>query len=98
MAAGDFTSVQFGTMASAEQAFMQIYNQLTTELDDLQRQLESGLQTWTGSARAAYTEAKHTWDAAAAHIGQVLSQLGAVIGESNANYQNTEQRLTGLWG
>ncbi|MGE5289252.1 MAG: WXG100 family type VII secretion target [Micromonosporaceae bacterium] len=97
MPAGEFTSVQFGAMASAEQSFVSIYNQLTSELEDLQRQLESGLSAWTGSARAAYAEAKARWDASAAHMGQVLSQLGAVIGESNTNYQQTEQRLTGMW-
>jgi ESAT-6 family protein len=95
--AGDFTAVQFGAMQSAEQAFMQIYSQLTSELEDLQRQLQSGLAEWTGAAREAYHQAQAQWNASAARMGQVLSQLGTVIGESNANYQGTEQRLTGMW-
>jgi ESAT-6 family protein len=97
-AAGDYTQAEFGTMAQAEQAFLQIYNNLTNELADLQRQLESSLQLWTGSARAAYTEAKMQWDSAAEHMGQVLNQLGVVIGQANETYQTTERQLQSLWG
>jgi early secretory antigenic target protein ESAT-6 len=96
--AGDYTAASFGTMAEAEQAFLQIYNSLTNELADLQRQLESSLQAWSGSARAAYTQAKAQWDAAAEQMGQVLNQLGVVIGEANTTYQDTERQLTNLWG
>jgi len=96
--AGDYTAANFGTMAEAEQAFLQIFNSLTNELADLQRQLESGLSQWSGAARAAYTQAKASWDASAEHMGQVLNQLGVVIGESNTTYQTTERQLQGLWG
>jgi ESAT-6 family protein len=96
--AGDYTAANFGTMAEAEQAFLQIYSTLTNELADLQRQLESGLAEWTGSARAAYTQAKATWDQSAAHMGQVLNQLGVVIGQASETYQTTERQLQGLWG
>ncbi len=85
-------------MAQGEQDFVAVFNSLTSTLSDLQRNLESSLAEWTGSARTAYAEAKQTWDQAAEHMATVLNQLGATIGDANSVYQNTERRLSGLWG
>jgi ESAT-6 family protein len=85
-------------MAQGEQDFLAIFNSLTSTLSDLQRELESTLGEWTGSARAAYAEAKRAWDQAAEHMASVLNQLGVTIGDANTVYQDTERRLSGLWG
>jgi ESAT-6 family protein len=92
-----YTLAQFGTMQSAEQNFLAVYNSLTSTLEDLQRELQSSLAAWTGDAQAAYQTAKATWDQAAAHMAMVLNQLGNVIGTANTTYQDTERGLSGLW-
>jgi WXG100 family type VII secretion target len=95
---GEYTFAQFGGMASAEQDFLAIFGALTSTLDELQRQMQSSLSMWTGDAQTAYHAAKGQWDAAAAHMGSVLNQLGVVIGTANTNYQATERALSNLWG
>lgn len=93
-----YTKANFGTMQQAQADFSLAYRALTDELHDLESQLERHLSQWEGDAQGAYWEAKRTWDAAAAHMGQVLSQLGVVIGEAHSNYSSAERRNQGIWG
>jgi 6 kDa early secretory antigenic target len=93
----EYTSANFGGLAQGESDFLAIYNALTSTLSDLQHNLEGSLNQWTGAARASYTQAKQQWDAAAQHMGSVLSSLGSVIGTANTTYQDTERGLAQLW-
>ncbi len=67
------------------------------EVSSLESQLRGNLSEWIGSAQQAYHEAQAQWNAAMADMQQVLSQLGAVIGTANNNYQSAEAANTGLW-
>ncbi|TDD83281.1 WXG100 family type VII secretion target [Actinomadura rubrisoli] len=93
-----YTKANFGTMQQAQADFTLAYRALVDELDDLEKELEKHLAQWEGSAQGAYWEAKAQWDAAAAHIGKVLNQLGVVIGEAHSNYSAAERRNQGIWG
>lgn len=93
----DYTKANFGAMQQAQADFTLAYRALTDELDDLEKTLEKQLAQWEGDAVSAYWDAKRQWDAAANHIGQVLNQLGAVIGEAHSNYSSAERRNQGIW-
>lgn len=94
----DYTRANFSGLQTAQADFGLSYRALVDTLDDLERDLESKLAQWEGSARSAYYEAKKQWDSAAAHMGQVLQQLGVVIGDAHENYSAAERRNAGLWG
>jgi WXG100 family type VII secretion target len=96
-AMSDYTAVQFGAMSTGEADFASVYAQLQSTLDTLQSQLQSSLQSWTGSARQAYYAAKAEWDAAAADMATVVQQLSAVVGTANHNYQAAESTNTAMW-
>ena len=94
----DFTQVNAGAMSQGISDLNTAYTQTENTLSTLEGELESSLAQWDGAAREAYSAAKAKWDAAANHIGQVLNQLGTVIGEAHSNYSNAERMNQGIWG
>ncbi|MEO3826966.1 WXG100 family type VII secretion target [Actinomadura sp. B10D3] len=92
-----YTKANFGAMQQAQADFTLAYRALVDELDDLEKSLEQHLSSWEGGAQTAYWEAKRQWDSAAAHIGQVLNQLGVVIGDAHSNYSGAERANLNIW-
>jgi 6 kDa early secretory antigenic target len=93
----DYTRVVFSSMEQGEADFRQTYTSLVNEVSSLESQLQGSLSQWIGSAQQAYHEAQAQWNAAMADMQQVLSQLAAVVGTANSNYQAAEAANTGLW-
>ncbi|HET9897934.1 MAG TPA: WXG100 family type VII secretion target [Streptosporangiaceae bacterium] len=93
----DYTAVQFGAMQTAEGDFAATYQALQSTLTSLEAQLQSSLSEWTGEAQTAYYAAKKKWDAAAADMATVVSQLSQVVGVANENYMNAERANTAMW-
>lgn len=92
-----YTRANFGQMQQAQADFTLAYRALVDELDDLEKVLENSLSQWEGGAQTAYWEAKRQWDSAAAHIGQILNQLGVTIGEAHSNYSGAERANLNIW-
>lgn len=92
-----YTKANFSAMQQAQADFTLAYRALVDELDDLEKNLENNLSRWEGGAQTAYWEAKRQWDTAAAHIGQILNQLGVTIGEAHSNYSGAERANLNIW-
>jgi 6 kDa early secretory antigenic target len=95
---GDYTAVQFGSMATGEADFASTYQQIHGTLTTLESQLQASLNRWTGAAQAAYYVEKTKWDNAAADMAAVVAQLGKAIGIANENYQSAERANQAMWG
>jgi WXG100 family type VII secretion target len=95
---GDFTAVTFGSMAQGESDFASAYQSLQSTLSTLESQLNSSLNQWTGDAQQAYYAAKAKWQAAAADMAMVVSQLGQTVGIANQNYTHAESVNSAMWG
>jgi 6 kDa early secretory antigenic target len=93
----EYTLANFGTLQQGQADFQQTYNNVVTEVQTLESQLQTSLSQWVGSAQQAYYEAQAQWNAAMSNMQQVLQQLGTVIGTANDNYQSAEQTNTNLW-
>jgi WXG100 family type VII secretion target len=93
----DYTLAEFGTLQQGQADFQQTYNSLVSEVQMLEAQLRSGLTQWVGTAQQAYYQQQAQWNAAMAHMEQVLAQLAVVVGTANENYQQAEQSNTSLW-
>jgi len=93
----EYTLAIFGTLEQGQADFQQTYNSLVSEVQMLETQLRSSLSQWAGSAQQAYYQQQAQWNAAMAHMEQVLAQLGVVVGTANQNYQQAEQVNTSLW-
>jgi 6 kDa early secretory antigenic target len=94
----EYTRAVFGSLEQGQADFTQTYTTLQSEVNGLDTQLRSSLSAWDGQAQQAYYTAKAQWDAAMASMAQVLSQLGAVVGTANSNYQGAEAANSALWG
>jgi early secretory antigenic target protein ESAT-6 len=93
----EYTLANFGALQQGQSDFQQTYNNVVTEVQTLESQLQTNLSQWVGSAQQAYHEAQSQWNAAMANMQQVLQQLGTVIGTANDNYQTAEQTNANLW-
>jgi ESAT-6 family protein len=70
---------------------------IKTGLEEMQRNAERSLETWTGGARAAYYEAKLKWNASADQMTVYLEQARTTLLAISGNYGNTETRHTKIW-
>ncbi|WP_026313411.1 WXG100 family type VII secretion target [Actinomadura flavalba] len=91
-----FSSMDFGAMQQAFATFQAKYNQMQSELDDLEKTVESKLGQWEDEAKNAYFDAKRQWERSAAEIGRVMQQLGAVINSSSETGQTTVKNNVNL--
>ena len=71
----EYTLAVFGTLEQGQADFQQTYNSLVSEVQMLEAQLRSSLTQWVGSAQQAYYQQQAQWNAAMAHMEQVLAQL-----------------------
>ena len=94
---GDYTKAEFEGMAQGRADFASVYSSFENTLNTLNGQIQSNLAEWTGAAQAAYHEAKQIWTNAANDMGNVLNQLGNVVGVAHDNYVTTEGVNTRLW-
>jgi WXG100 family type VII secretion target len=94
---GDYTKAEFEGMAQGRADFASVYGSFEDTLNTLNGQIQSNLAEWSGSAQAAYEEAKRIWNAAANDMSNVLNQLGNVVGVAHDNYVTTEGVNTRLW-
>lgn len=93
----DFTSVNSAAMAEGISDLSNAHKQLSDHLDTLESQLGGSLAQWDGAARQAYTQAKAEWDAAAAHMSDVISKMQSTMGQISENYDANERQIEGQW-
>jgi WXG100 family type VII secretion target len=89
--------VTFGAMDAARADVAGTASRITTRLDELKRMLAPMVATWDGAAAAEYREAQRKWDAAAADLATVLSQIGVALGSAHDGYRQVEQANAARW-
>jgi WXG100 family type VII secretion target len=93
----EFTEVSFEGLGQGSAGVMATHQALQGTLDDLERQLEPMINTWTGEAKEAYFQQKQKWDSASAALADILRQMGRELDNANGNYQAAENHSRGLW-
>ncbi|MGH3439354.1 MAG: WXG100 family type VII secretion target [Sciscionella sp.] len=97
MSTGDM-KVTFGALEGAAADIQAGANQIEGRLDGLNSELAPLRSDWTGSASAAYQQAKAKWDSGMADMKALLAQIGSQVSSSNSDYQATENQNTNRWG
>jgi 6 kDa early secretory antigenic target len=93
----DYIDVHFGGLSEGEAQFALAARALLDELSDLESALKGKLSTWDGDAQAAYWVFQKKWAAAATDVQNIVTALGAAIGNAHANYTSAERANTGIW-
>lgn len=90
-------NIKFETLAGAQGDLAAAYAGAKATIDELKNKLNSGLDMWTGDARAAYDEVQRDWDRAFAHMASVLEKAHVHLGNAHEMYQNVERQNTSIW-
>lgn len=93
----DYTAVNAAAMQEGISDLNTAHKSLTESLDTLESELAGSLAKWDGAARAAYTQAKATWDKAARHMQDVIQKSGQVLSQITENYDSNERRIQSSW-
>ena len=82
----------------ATASFIDVKSQEANQLlADLKSMLQPLVATWTGAAAENYNHKQHLWDAAAADLNNVLSQISTALHTANANYIEAETANKTRW-
>ncbi len=94
----DGIKVQHGALDTGAADVMNAATSIRNRLDTLADELKPLASDWTGSAKAAYDEAKKQWDAAIDSMILLLNDASKGITDSNAEYMNADKRGAGRFG
>lgn len=93
----EYSRVNYAAMAGAQEALRRAHNNLRSEMDDLARELERNLADWEGDAVNEYRRAKATWDAAIAHMANVIDRASTTVATISSNYSGTDRSVANAW-
>lgn len=71
---------------------------IETTIDNMERELEPLKASWYGSDAAAYADKQQAWNTAIDNAKSLLMEHKALLERLGLNYNDTEKRLTSLWG
>lgn len=94
----DSTSVDQGLMAQGISDLDTAHRNVSSDLSDLEHEVETSLAEWTGDAREAYTQAKAQWNKAADHMTQVIATMKTTMDGIANRYNDNERHVQGLFG
>jgi WXG100 family type VII secretion target len=89
--------VTFSALANAAQSIQTTYNNLNSKLDDLQRQLQPIVSTWTGQASENYQVQQRKWNEAQTDLSNVLQAIGKSVEAAHEAYTQTETANAQSW-
>ncbi|MFJ5927835.1 WXG100 family type VII secretion target [Kitasatospora sp. NPDC092948] len=89
--------VNFHTISNAGSEVRQTAARVQSQLDDLKAGVQRIASSWQGSAQEGYQARQAQWDAKAADLQQVLSQIATALDNASQSYQDTENRNMQLW-
>ena len=89
--------VTYGEIAAVQAKVMTTMKTVNGELEQLRQMLNPMVATWTGEASTHYQAAKKQWDESAAHLNQILGQIGGALEQANTGYQQVEKANAGRW-
>jgi 6 kDa early secretory antigenic target len=94
----DIMRVEFGALQHASDSIATALNALERQLDQIERDAAPLVQTWEGSAQAAYHERQARWRRSADQLAVMLRDIKVALDESAVDYLRTEQRNESLFG
>lgn len=94
MTDGSYMKVNFSALGEAHADLGRGISEITSKLEDLHRQAQPLVQTWTGDAQAAYNERHTAWTKAAEELKQILANIQKALQQSLDEYVATEGAIT----
>ncbi|HSV66261.1 MAG TPA: WXG100 family type VII secretion target [Mycobacteriales bacterium] len=89
--------VSFDALSVGHSEVVAVFKSLTDTLEQLNRDLQPMVSSWTGAAQTAYHEKQSQWNSAADNLATILSQIGTSVRDSHDNYTAAESHNKSLW-
>ncbi len=89
--------VTFGALEAARADVAGTAARISGQLNDLRRFLAPLVGGWEGQAATEYQAKQRQWDAAAADLAGVLTQIGIALGVAHDSYRRVEQVNAARW-
>ena len=93
----DEIAVNYTQLAAAEADLAASCRVISSALATLNGDLKPLFASWIGDGGEAYTAQQRAWDTAAADLNATLALVHAAVGESNAKYQSTDNKIAAAW-
>jgi WXG100 family type VII secretion target len=94
---GDIILANFDEMDEIAGELGRAYANLVGELTDLENDLKV-LETWDGSAKTVYLEAKKNWNDAVVSMGDTMQRFGPALHDATEIMRDAEQANVRRWG
>ncbi|MFC5286105.1 WXG100 family type VII secretion target [Actinokineospora guangxiensis] len=94
---GDMIKVNFAEVANASQSINSTSATLEGLLGELKSRLAPLAANYEGAASEAWNQKQREWDQAYDSLKQVLSSIGAAVGQAGENYEATERANSARW-
>jgi early secretory antigenic target protein ESAT-6 len=95
--AGDHIKVSFAGLAQGAADIGRSASMIESHLEQLKRDLQPLVNTWTGEAKENYDAHQAKWNQAAADLKQVLSAIGTAVGRAGEDYADGERNNAARW-
>jgi WXG100 family type VII secretion target len=89
--------VRFESLATGQEGIRNNYAKLTATLEQLERDLQPMINSWSGVAQEAYLVCKKQWDDGALALARVLGNIGTAVGQAHENYTAAENAARSKW-
>ena len=93
----DIILANFDQMEEIAAELGRAYGSLVGELTDLESDLKI-LETWDGSAKGVYLEAKRQWNEAVVTMGDTMQRFGPALHDATEIMRDAEQANVRRWG
>ncbi|MBT2233030.1 WXG100 family type VII secretion target [Nonomuraea sp. NEAU-A123] len=93
----DIILANFDQMEEIAAELGRAYGSLVGELTDLENDLKI-LETWDGSAKGVYLEAKRNWSEAVVTMGDTMQRFGPALHDATGIMRDAEQANVRRWG
>jgi WXG100 family type VII secretion target len=94
---GDIILANFDEMEEVAAELGRAYANLVGELTDLEDDLKM-LETWEGSAKDVYLEAKRQWNDAVVAMGDTMQRFGPALHDATDIMRDAERANIQRWG
>ena len=91
-------NVNHGSLSAAAEGLKNTAKRIEADLDQLEGDLGPLKSDWTGSAKAAYDQARQQWNQAMNEMFVLLASVGSGVEQSNQEYRAADSRGASRFG
>ncbi|MFI9027293.1 WXG100 family type VII secretion target [Streptomyces sp. NPDC053560] len=86
----DDIAVSYGSLHNASEGIKKNAERLRGDMEVLQSELKSVVESWEGEAQQAYARVQTNWDKQADELFNVMLKIAAQVNQASDDYRHTD--------